>query len=64
MLQSPNTFFVLFFETGFLCVTTLVVLELALVDHAGLELTEIRLPPPPKCREERYVPPLPGPNSF
>ena len=30
----------LFFETGFLCVTALAVLKLALVDQAGLELTD------------------------
>ena len=37
------TFFFLlfwFFEIGFLCITTLVVLELALVDQAGLELRD------------------------
>ena len=32
----------LFFKTGFPCVTALTVLELALVDQAGLELTKIR----------------------
>ena len=37
-----------FFETGFLCVTVLTVLELALVDQAGLELTEI---PPASASE-------------
>ena len=37
------------FETGFLCVTVLFVLELALVDQAGLEITETCLPLPPKC---------------
>ena len=36
-------------KTGFLCVTVLTVLELALVDQAGLELTDISLPLPPKC---------------
>ena len=36
-----------FFKTGFLCVTVLAVLELALVDQSGLELTEIHLPLPP-----------------
>ena len=35
-------FFVFVFETGFLCVTVLAVLELALIDQAGLEFTEIR----------------------
>ena len=40
--------FILFFKTGFLCVA-LAVLELALVDEAGLELTEIHLPLPPDC---------------
>ena len=38
-----------FFETGFLCVTVLTVLELALVDQASLKLTEIHMPPPPGC---------------
>ena len=38
----------LFFDTGFLCVTALAVLELVLVDQAGLELTETHLPLPPK----------------
>ena len=37
------------FEAGFLCVTALAVFELALVDQAGLELTEICLPLPPEC---------------
>ena len=47
--QLKVDFFVLFsfFETGFLCVA-LAVLELALVDQAGLELTEICLPLPSK----------------
>ncbi|CAO2599084.1 hypothetical protein LEMLEM_LOCUS9700, partial [Lemmus lemmus] len=41
----------LFFETEFLkkLVALEPVLELALVDQAGLELTEIRLPLPPEC---------------
>ena len=40
MERNINAFcFVLFFETGFLCVTVLTVLELALVDQAGLHLT-------------------------
>ena len=39
----PQSFW--FFETGFLCMTILAVLELALyVDQAGLELTAICLP--------------------
>ena len=38
-----------FFETGFLCRFLVPVLELALLDLAGLELTEIRLPLPPDC---------------
>ena len=38
----------LFFETGFLWALE-PVLELALVEHAGLELTEIHLPLPPEC---------------
>ena len=37
-----------FFKTGFLCVTVLAVLELVVANQAGLELTEIRLPLPPK----------------
>ena len=36
-------------EIGFLCVTALAVLELALVDKAGLELTEICLLLPLEC---------------
>ena len=40
------------FETGFLRVTVLVVLELALVDQADLELTEICLPLPPERLEK------------
>ena len=39
----------LFFETGFLCVTVLAVLELVLIDQAGLELTEISLLLLPDC---------------
>ena len=41
--------FFLFFETGFLCVALEPVLELAIVDQAGLELREIHLPLPPEC---------------
>ena len=40
---------VLVFETGFLCVTTLAILELALVGPAGLELAEILLSLPHEC---------------
>ena len=40
-----------FFETGFLCVTVLAVLELAFVDQAGLELTKIHLPLLPECSD-------------
>ena len=36
------------------------VLELALVDQAGLELTEIYLSLPPKCWDQRRVPLVPG----
>ena len=43
------TYLLWFSETGFLCVIALAVLELALVDQAGLELTEILLPLPPEC---------------
>ena len=43
-------FFILFcFGAGVLCVTTLAVLELAPVDQAGLELTEVHLPLTPEC---------------
>ena len=38
-----------FFKTGFPCVTLEPVLELALVDQAALELTEIHLCLPPMC---------------
>ena len=37
------------FKTGFLCVALESVLELALVDQAGLKLTKIHMPMPPKC---------------
>ena len=54
-------FFFFFFETGFLCVTTLNVLELShSVDQASLELTEILLTLPPECW---YLRPLPPPPS-
>ena len=36
------------FETGFLCIALAPVLALALVGQAGLKLTEICLPLPPK----------------
>ena len=39
----------MYVKTGFLCVTVLAGLELALVDQTGLELTEICLHLPPKC---------------
>ena len=45
----PLLLFFSFFKTGFLCVTALTVLELALVDQAVLRLTEIHLPLSPKC---------------
>ena len=41
-------YFILFFETGFLC-TLGPVLELVLVDQAGFELTELRLPLTPSA---------------
>jgi len=44
LLPLLFSFFFMFFETGFLCVA-LAVLELT-VHHAGLKLTEIRLPLP------------------
>ena len=42
-------FVCLFFETGFFCVITLAVLELVLVDQAGLALTKVHLPLPPSA---------------
>lgn len=36
-----------FFETGFVCITTLAILEL-FIGQADLELAEICLSPPPK----------------
>ena len=38
-----------FFDTGFLHVALVPILELAHVDQADLELTEVRLPLPPEC---------------
>ena len=37
----------LFFKTGFLCVTALAILQLDI--QVGLRLTEILLPLPPEC---------------
>ena len=52
LYKAPRIFFVLFFvfilRQGF-SVALEPVLELALVDQAGLELTEICLPLPPEC---------------
>ena len=48
-MLSHFIFGFLLFEIGLLCVTALAVLELALVDQAGLEHTEILLPLPAKC---------------
>ena len=45
---------VFFFKTGFPCVTVLAVLELALVNQPGLELTEIRLSLPPRSWDYRW----------
>ena len=39
----------LFSETGYLCVTLLTVLELALEAGTGLTLMELCLPQPPEC---------------
>ena len=50
----------LFFETEFLCSTALIFSETCFIDQAGLELTEIYLPLPPKCWDQRCVPPLPS----
>ena len=49
-----------FFETGFLYVKALAAVELALVDQADLDLTEICLCLPPRCWDLRRVPPLLG----
>lgn len=42
-------FLLFFFGTGFLCVTVLFVLELALLDQADIKLREIHLSLPPEC---------------
>ena len=42
-------FFIFYFSRQGFSVALEPVLELALVDQAGLELTEIRLPLPPEC---------------
>ena len=47
--------FVFFLKQGF-SVALEPVLELILVDQAGLELTEICLPLPPKCWNKRRAP--------
>ena len=51
ILLNDNLFVGLvgFLETGFLCVRALAFLEIALVDQAGLEFTEICLSLPHKC---------------
>ena len=58
------SFLITFFFFGFLrqgfSVALEPVLELALVDHAGLELIEICLPLPPEYWDSRRVPPLPS----
>lgn len=49
---THSRFFCLFcfyFETEFLSVTVLAVLELSLVDQSGLELSKIPLSLPPAC---------------
>ena len=55
-------YFILFF--GFLrqglSVVLEPVLELALVDQAGLELTEIQLPLSHECWDKRHAPPPPS----
>ena len=60
-----NHFFTFFwyFRQGFSVLLELV-LELALVDHAGLKLTEIRLPLTPECWDSRPVPLPPGFTSL
>ncbi|KAM7339825.1 hypothetical protein ACRRTK_000440 [Alexandromys fortis] len=66
MLYSHTTDFLnsFFFFFGFsrqgFSVVLEPVLELALVDQAGLELTEICLPLPPECWDQRLAPPPPG----
>ena len=47
--EKRQYFFFWFFKIGFLFVALELILELALVDQAGLKLTEICLPLPPKC---------------
>ena len=47
-----------FFETGFLCIA-LAVLELTLLTRLASN-SEIRLPLPPKCWDQRRVPPCPA----
>ena len=53
------SFFFNFSRQGFSVVLE-PVLQLALVDQAGLKLTEICLPLPPECWDSRRAPPLPG----
>jgi hypothetical protein len=53
-------FFFWFFETGFLCVA-LAVLELTLKTRLASK-SEIRLPLPPKCWDQKCVPPRPTPS--
>ena len=50
-MEENFIFFILFcfVETGFLSVALVPAVELALVDQAGLKLTEIWLPLPPEC---------------
>ena len=42
-------FVCLFFKTGLLSAALVPILELTLVDKAGIKLTEILLPLPPEC---------------
>ena len=47
--QESQTFFFFYFSRQGFSVALEPVLELALVDQAGLELTKIHLPLPPEC---------------
>lgn len=59
--SKPELSFVCFafFETRFLCLTALAVLELSTGDQVGLELIEILLPLALKCWDYRPAPPHP-----
>ena len=63
-LSASNLYFILFcFSSQGFPVSLEPVLELALVDQADFEFTEIRLPLPPECWDQRLAPPPPGSPS-